>query len=53
MSIKKLALPLFMAALLAGCLQSAPEPEPEPVLDENGVEVLPTDEVIGEDDLNA
>ena len=52
MSIKKLALPLFVVALLGGCLQAPPE-DPEPVLDENGVEELGTDEVIGEDELNA
>ncbi|MDF1871470.1 hypothetical protein [Vannielia sp.] len=45
--IKK-TLPLFLALALAGCLQA---PEPEPVLDEDGVEVLPTDEVLTEDDL--
>ena len=49
MTLKKLALPLFMTTLLAGCF-GAPA-EPEPVLDENGVEVLGTDEVISEDDL--
>lgn len=52
MSIKKLSLPLFMVALLGGCLQ-APAEDPEPVLDENGVEVLESDESISEDELNA
>ncbi|WP_168222952.1 hypothetical protein [Oceanicola sp. D3] len=44
-------LPLLLVLGLAACVQPAPEPEPEPVLDENGVEVLPTDDVITEDEL--
>ncbi len=44
-------LPLLLALALAGCITPPPEPEPEPVLDAQGVEVLPTDEVITEDEL--
>ncbi|MCO6381227.1 MAG: hypothetical protein JXQ91_19150 [Vannielia sp.] len=44
-------LPLLLVLALAACVQPAPEAEPEPVLDQNGVEVLPTDDVITEDEL--
>ena len=44
-------LPLLLALALAGCITPPPEAEPEPVLDAQGVEVLPTDEVITEDEL--
>jgi len=45
----KKSLPLLLALALAGCVQ--PTPAEEPVVDENGVEALPTDEVITEDEL--
>lgn len=56
MTKKTLLLPLIAATFLSGCLApppAAPEAPAEPVLDADGVEVLPTDEVIGEDELNA
>ena len=42
-------LPLLLVLGLAACVQPAPEADPEPVIDENGVEALPTDDVITED----
>lgn len=46
----KKTLPLLIALALAGCVQPT-EPEPAPAVDANGVEALPTDEVITEDQL--
>ncbi len=54
MTKTKLLLPLIAVAFLAGCMPPPAETaEPEPELDADGVEVLPTDEVIGEDELLA
>lgn len=46
-------LPILLALTLAACVTPPPEPEKAkaPVLDANGVEVLPTDDVITEDEL--
>ncbi|SIN81136.1 hypothetical protein [Vannielia litorea] len=45
-------LPLLLALALAGCVTPpAAEAPKAPVVDANGVEVLPTDEVITEDEL--
>lgn len=46
-------LPLLLALALAACVTPPPAAEQaqEPVLDENGVEELPTDDVITEDEL--